>query len=209
MGLTNDFCNDIQCILRKRHIKKMLGILNEQQSGGWEKWFQLELVRYYHDLEHEPHWECGFEKSLQHNPEKLINRLDLVYRKKNTNNNYYNGVEIKVQRFPQYSIKGILTDLTGVSHIKSSNWELRAVTGLSIYATDIIESVSDNSRYKSFVRRLISSKRAKVLKCNGWSCLILGWEANNISTPSTMKKEYQEYIRSIGEIASKYDIKMK
>lgn len=208
MRMVNDFYRDMQTIFRKSHVRRMLDVLNEQETSGWEKWLQFELMRYYHDLDHEPYKEQGYDKNQQHKADNITNRIDLVYRKKNWNTVFYNGVEIKVMRPPQYSIKGILKDLVGVSQIKTSLWELRAVTGLSVYSTEIMNETREYSRYKNFVNSLTNAKRAKLLECNGWSCLVLGWESKAISTKKIMKEEYKSYLQSIGGLANKHDIGM-
>lgn len=205
--MANDFCNDLKSILRAKHVKTMLKALNDRERVGWEKWLQFELVRYYHENNHDPYWEYPYSNNMQHKPDNMAKRIDLVYRKKNTNTSLYNGVEIKVM-YPEYSISGILKDLSRVALIKRSEWELRAVTGLSVYPTEVMEGKKEYSKYKTFVNSLLRTKRGKLLRCNGWSLLVLGWEAKVIGDASVLRQQYKDYLQSLKAIANKHDIEV-
>lgn len=205
MNHIDNMANQVIKFLKTKHIKDMLDYFNSNNLNGWEKWLQFEIGKFLDINQYPMDLECSYSRDKRKNKIKQINRLDIVCRKVNTNTDYFLGIELKINQYPEYSIKPLLEDLKGIQEITKKDWEFRSIAGIAFYSHDIIYN-RNYSKYKELVNKLNKKKLCKLLTISGWECLIISWNASNISDKNNIRLEYSSFIKKILNLASDSDI---
>jgi len=166
------------------------------------KWLQFELIKELVNADHDVFWEDGYPINL---PDKSKKLLDITCRPKNTAKDCYVGIELKIQRWQEYSVRGVIKDLYWPQKIRANYWDFRAIVGVSFFKN--IEK--PGLRYSKFISELEQMGMAKVLRdISGWTCLIIYWGTDSLSQLAVdNKKSYVKFYKKISELGHKYKIK--
>lgn len=211
-----DFVNELENLLKTAHVRDMLKFMSitncdyygkcNEKYNGWEKWFQFELAKYLSKYDCKTDWEKSFCIDGRTKTPKSTNRLDLIYRVRNHSSEYFVGVELKVNVFPQYAIKELIKDLCNIGYIKLSDWNLRSVIGVAFYSDYIMKNTKDYSKYKQFVENLKKAGKINIIRICGWHCFVIKWEASNLNDYKNTRTQYKKYMGKFSEIAKKHNI---
>jgi hypothetical protein len=184
------------------HIDKMLSYLKNRKvkvdekvySGivGWEKWLQFEFLHFldtaacFAEVLH----ECTYTRDGRYQSGKSCNILDMACRPMQQENDLYIGIELKVGHSPEYAVKSLLKDITGILHIKDQEWDLNGV-----FALALMKNYSDKSKYKM----LIDTMGWSCFETGGWTCVVAAWQPTETADTRKIREGYKKFCFDLKE----------
>ncbi|ORJ57512.1 hypothetical protein [Geothermobacter hydrogeniphilus] len=199
-----------------QHYHSFLKFLANEERSGWEKWIQFELIRHINsqDKNHEFYWEDRYKLNGK---TKKTKQLDLVYRPLNFTADKYVGIELKVQRYIEYSVNGILKDLYWLSKITiretsrqeetRDSWNFRSILGIAFFSKPS-EDNKRQSKYREFIKQLEEERLATLTEeIPGWYAVVINWQARSPKEDnSKLKESYINFYKKIRHFAKKHGI---
>lgn len=117
-----DEANELKSILSsffaKRAVRKKLQLISDHHIYGCEKWLQIELIAFLHNVKNVIKSDILKEERLAYDGRKNSNnkhqRVDITFRIKNKH--YYNAIEIKHK--PHLALQDIKRDLNKLALLR-------------------------------------------------------------------------------------------
>lgn len=197
--MLTDFSKD-ECVATRLAF---LGRFKEHSRAGkelarWENWLQIELLYWMGKPQQQPIRDLWFEDRYTYDKRytlpdskkgKSTASIDLTYRADRTFKDYYNGIELKVKTYSDYSIRGIISDLERVSCIKRSEWVFRSMTGVAIFMDD--EEI-EKKKYVKMLREKFG-ETSIIPFGEHWKAAVVGWEASTLS--EARQDVYEKWVK--------------
>jgi len=179
------FINAFVEFSKNKAIKKKVKYFYTNEITAWEKWLQLEFMYFLDEQKDiEIYVEDQFNRDKR-SASKWINRVDLTYRRPKTSSDFYVGLELKINKFPECSIKqAIEDDLYGLSEILPNEWPFRAIISVAIYQR--------NARKKSKYIDLVGDI-GTILKLGDFDVAVICWESEVLEKAS--RDSYKQWLK--------------
>ena len=164
-------------------IRKKVAYFHEKEITAWEKWLQLELMFFLESKGIKIWIEDQYDRDKR-SAIKNLNRVDLTYRRPNTFSDLYVALELKINNYPEYSIKkAIEEDLYGLAEIRPNDWEFRAVISVAIYRVE-----REQSKYIDLIDEIGTH-----MNLGEYRVAIFGWESPSLS--GATRQNYKQWLR--------------